>query len=65
MYNGTSTTANSAKEMYVLSDLSPDSRVEFSVNAVSICGAVGVLSTTTEYTNSIRKSRYCLGYWFD
>ena len=44
--------------MYVLPDLSPDTRVEFSVIAVSICGAVGVVSTTTEYTNAIRESRY-------
>ena len=57
MYDGTSTAVNSAKEMYILPDLSPDTRVEFSVNAVSVCGAVGVVSTTTEYTNPIRKSR--------
>ena len=55
-YDGTSTAVNSVKEMYVLPNLIPDTRVEFSVSAVSICGAVGVLSTTTEYTNSIRKS---------
>ena len=58
MYDGTNTTVNSAKEMYILPDLSPDTRVEFSVAAVSICGTVGVVSTTTEYTNSIRKSIY-------
>ena len=59
MHDGTSTTVISAEEMYVLPDLNPDTRVEFSVSAVtSVCGAVGVVSTTTEYTNTIRKSRY-------
>ena len=57
-YDGTSTTVNSVKEMYILPDLSPDTRVEFSVNAVGVCGTVGVVSTTTEYTNPICKSRY-------
>ena len=46
--------------MYVLLDLSPDTRVEFSVGVVNICGAVGVLSATTEYTNAVRKSRYTI-----
>ena len=54
-YDGTSSTVNNAKEVYLLPDLSPDTRVEFSISAVSICGAVGVVSTTTEYTNTIRK----------
>ena len=54
-YDGTSSTVNSAKEVYLLPNLSPDTRVEFSISAVSICGAVGVVSTTTEYTNTIRK----------
>ena len=62
-YDETSSTISSAKQMYVLPDLSPDTGVEFSVSAVSICGAVGVLITTTEYTNSIRKSRYSIN-WF-
>ena len=44
--------------MYVLSDLIPDTRVELCVSAVSVCGAVGVPSTTTEYTNAIRKLTY-------
>ena len=61
-YDGTSTTVNNGKEMYILPDLSPDTRVVFSMRAVSICGAVGVLSTTTEYTSSIRKSRYNIQY---
>ena len=60
IYDGTSTAVNSAKKMHVLPNLSPDTKVQFSVRAVSICGAVGVLSTTTEYTNSIRKSRYSI-----
>ena len=60
MHEGTSTTVNSAKEVYVLPDLNPDTKVEFSVSAVSICGALGVLSTTIEYTNSIRKSNLVL-----
>ena len=59
---------NTDKEMYVLPDLNPDTKVEFSVGAVGVCGAVGVLSTTTEYTNAVRKSRYTimqntLSYW--
>ena len=61
IHDGTNTIINSLKEMYVLSDLSPDTKVEFSVSAVSICRAVGVQSTTTEYTNSIRKSGYSIG----
>ena len=62
LYDGTSTTVNNGKETYILPDLSPDTRVVFSVSAVSICGAVGVLSTTTEYTSSIRKLRYNIQY---
>ena len=58
--DGTSTTIKSSREMYVLPDLSPDTRVELSVSAVSICGAVGVLSATTEYTNDIRKLRHSI-----
>ena len=57
VYDGTSTVVNTVKEMYFLPDLSPDTRARFSVSAVSVCGAVGVLSTTTEDTDSIRKSR--------
>ena len=57
-YDGTSTTGNSAKELYILPDLSPDTRVEFTVSAVSVCGAVGELSATIEYTNAVRKSKY-------
>ena len=57
IYDGTSTVVNTAKEMYVLSGLSPATRARFSVSAVSVCGAVGVVSTKTEDTDSIRKSR--------
>ena len=60
IYDETSITVSSAEEMYVLSDLSPDTRVELSMSVVSICGAFGVLSTTTEYTNAIRKLRWSI-----
>ena len=59
-YDLTTTTINRAKEMYILPDLSPDTRVEFSVSAVSVCGAVGVVSATTEYTKAVRKSSYTI-----
>ena len=59
-YNRTTTTVNTTKEMYVLLDLSPDTGVEFSVRAVSVCGAVGVVSTTIEDTNAIREKRYTM-----
>ena len=54
--------------MYVLPNLNPDTRVEFFVSAVSACGAVGVLSSTTEYTNAVCKStdtiiQNTLSYW--
>ena len=55
-YDGTSTVVNTDREMYFLSDLNPATRVRFSVSAVSVCGAVGVVSTTTEDTDSICKS---------
>ena len=59
-YYNAATTVNTDKEMYVLPNLNPDTRVEFSVSAVSACGAVGVLSFTTEYTNAVRKSAYTI-----
>ena len=59
-YYDTATTVNTDKEMYVLPDLNPDTRVEFSVGAVGVCGAAGVLSATTEYTNAVRTSTYTM-----
>ena len=53
--NGTSTTENTTEVMYVLEDLIPSTRVEFSVSAVSICGLVGEPSNATEHTDNIRK----------
>ena len=49
--DGISSKVKGAKELYVLPDLIPDIRVEFSVSAVSICGAVGVLSTIYNWIN--------------
>ena len=55
-YDETSSAVITAKAIYAVPNLIPDTRVEFSVSAVSVCGAVGEVSATTEYTNSIRKS---------
>ena len=54
-YNNTDNIVNTTKEMYVLASLSPATEVKFSVSAISICGAVGKASTTTEQTKAIRK----------
>ena len=54
-YGEKSITMNTAKEMHTLVNLSPSTRVEFTVRAVSICGAIGIASTTSEATKSIRK----------
>ena len=60
-YDEIDITVNTTKEMYVLANPTPANRVEFTVSAVSICGAVGEPSTTSENTDSIRKS-LCMPY---
>ena len=55
-YNNSATNAKTTELMYKLEDLTPSTKVEFSVRAVSNCGQVGESSSTTEYTKSIRKS---------
>ena len=55
-YNNYSTTANTTGLMYMLEDLTPSTKVDFFVRTVSYCGQLGELSSTTEYTKSIRKS---------
>ena len=54
-YSGMSITMNRTKEAHTLDNLSPSTRIEFTVWAVSICGAIGIASTTSETTKSIRK----------
>ena len=54
-YDGMNATVTTTEPMYVLEHLNPATRVELSVSAVSICGAVGEPSSTTQYTNEIRK----------
>ena len=54
-FSGKSITMNTAKEMHTLVNLSPSTKIEFIVWAVSICGAIGIASTTSETTKSIRK----------
>ena len=49
------TTDTTTKLMYVLEDFPPSTKIDFSVSAVSTCGVVGESSSTTEYTNAIRK----------
>ena len=53
-------TINTTEETYMLENLSPATRVDFIVSAVSICGAVGEQSTTSEITDAIRKSMYII-----
>ena len=54
-YDDIDITINTTKEMYELENLSPATRVKFTVSAVSVCGAVGKASATTENTKAIRK----------
>ena len=54
-YNNSENIVSTTKEMYVLASLSPATRVKFSVSPVSVCGAVGKASITTERTEAIRK----------
>ena len=53
-YTGTDTTVTTTQTKYMLEVL-PATSVQFSVSAVSVCGAVGEPCTTTEYTQDIRK----------
>ena len=57
-YNNSATDAYTTELMYMLENLTPSTKAEFSVRAVSNCGQVGKPSSTTEYTKSIRKSIY-------
>ena len=60
--NNSDTTANTTELMYTLEDLTPSTRVDFSVRAVSNCGQLGESSFTTEYADSIRKSIHTMYY---
>ena len=61
-YNNSATTVNTTELMYTVEGLSPSTRVDFSVRAVSYCGQLGELSFTTEYAKSIRKSLRTMSY---
>ena len=54
--NNSSTTANTTELMYKLEGLTPSTRIDFSVRAISYCGQFGEPSSTTEHAKSIRKS---------
>ena len=54
-FGGTDTTVTTSELKFVLEDLTPSTRVQFSVSAVSACGTEGEPSITTEYTIDIRK----------
>ena len=61
-YNNSATDAYTTELVYLLEDLTPSTKVEFSVRAVSNCGQVGEPSSTTEYTKPIRKSICTMSY---
>ena len=62
IHDNSATTANTTELTYMLEDLSPSTRVDFSVRAVSNCGQLGELSSTTEYAISVRKSICTVSY---
>ena len=54
--NGIPTTDNYTTEvMHTFNDFNPSTRMDFSVNAISICGLMGEPSIATKFTDAIHK----------